>query len=256
MEPQVAQHTGLKLSSLPSKGMTYPKGAEISFRTYGYGEVKKISSSNATDKEAFAMILSGINTNFNKKDLTFGDFLYIALFRKMATLGTPKLQVPYRTPNLKEVRYHVFPIDSIEVQDLECPSLPICLQLSDGKSLEFMPITVGGVTALMEAGKAQDPTYMMAAQCSNLGLEEAYNYIASVSNSDDLYDLGEVEKLLAHQIKPIKVNCVETVDGKEITTVVPIRLEGRQSLLLPFRESGVSVRSGISFGKRAVPEHP
>ena len=41
LTPQTSPTTTMDLKKLPSKGITYPEGASISFRTYGYGEIKK-----------------------------------------------------------------------------------------------------------------------------------------------------------------------------------------------------------------------
>lgn len=251
LEPQTSPTTSVKLSKLPSKGMTYQEGASISFRTYGYGEVKKIASSNLSEKEAFAIVLSGINTNFDKNLITFGDFMYLSIFRKIATLGTAKVQVPYKSPVNGTTMLHTFSVDELEVEDLECPELPLNLTMSDGNILEFMPLTVGDVLKLLEKGKIKDATSLMAAQVRNLKFEDAHAYIHSVTNNDDLVNLGEVESLLGHSLKPIVVQCTEKdKNDREVTTAVSIRLEGRQALLLPFREQGVPSRSGISFGKR------
>jgi hypothetical protein len=254
LTPQTAPVTSVDIKKLPSKGLTYPEGATVSFRTYGYGEVKKISSSNLSEKEAFALVLAGINTNFNKFDITFGDFMYLAIFRKIATLGTSKVQVPYKSPINGDVMLHTMSVEELEVDDLDCPDLPLNLNLSDGNTLEFMPLTVGDIISLMDKGKMTDSAYLMAAQCRSLSLDKAYHYIGSVSNNDDLVNLGEVERILAHNIKPLKVQCTEKdKNGSEVTNTVTIRLEGRQALLLPFREQGVPSRSGISFGKRDKP---
>lgn len=249
LTPQTSPTTTVDIKKIPSKGITYPEGASISFRTYGYGEIKKISSSNLSEKEAFAIVLSGINTNFNKLDITFGDFMYLALFRKIATLGTPKFQVPYKSPINGITMLHTMSVEDLEVEDLVVPSLPVKLNFQDGQNFQFGPLTVGDVLKLLEKNKLKDATSLMAAQVRNVDFDSAHSYLHSVSNSEDLMNLGEVERILAHNIKPIKVNCTEKdKNDREVTTVVTIRLEGRQALLLPFREEGVPSRSGISFG--------
>lgn len=249
LTPQTSPTTTMDLKKLPSKGITYPEGASISFRTYGYGEIKKISSSNLSEKEAFAIVLSGINTNFDKNNITFGDFMYLALFRKIATLGTPKFQVPYKSPINGTTMLHTMSVEELEIEDLNVPSLPVKLTFKDGQVFNFGPLTVGDVLKLLEKNKLKDATCLMAAQVRNIEFDAAHAYLHSVSNNDDLSNLGEVERLLAHNIKPIQVQCTEKdKNDREVTNTVTIRLEGRQALLLPFREEGVPTRSGISFG--------
>lgn len=249
LTPQASPTTNVDLKKLPSKGITYPEGATISFRTYGYGEIKKISGSNLSEKEAFAIVLSGINTTFDKNNITFGDFMYLALFRKIATLGTAKFQVPYKSPINNTTMLHMMSVEDLEIEDLNVPSLPVKLTFNDGKTFNFGPLTVGDVLRLLEKNKLKDATSLMAAQVRNIAFDEAHEYLHSVTNADDVFNLGEVERLLAHNIKPIKVQCTEKdKNDREVTNTVTIRLEGRQALLLPFREEGVPSRSGISFG--------
>jgi pentatricopeptide repeat protein len=242
----VAQ-TDIKLSSLPSKGKTYPSNAYISIRNFNYAEIKKISNSNLSEREGLALVLAGMNTNFDKMQITFNDFLYLGLLRKIQTLGTPKIQVPYIKPKTKEKAFHVITPDALEIEDIEC-DLPVKLDI-DTAILEFMPLTVGDILKLNDMGKLDDQTYLMAAMCKNKSIDEAYGLIGSIMDSDILRDLGLVEEHLTKGIKPLVFDCKETYKGAEVTTKVSIRLEGRGALLLPFREQGTTSRSRISFGK-------
>lgn len=248
LAPQTSPITSVDIKKLPSKGISYPENATISFRTYGYGEIKKISNSNMGEREAFGLVLAGINTNFDKYSITFGDFMYLSLFRKIATLGTTKFQVPYRAPISGEVRYHVMSVEELEIEDLDIPKLPIKATFHGGE-LIFEPLTVGNVLELISKNELRDPTSLMAAQVRNNSFDQAKSFIHSITNPDDLATIAEVERLLAHNIKPITIQCTEKdKTGREVTNNVTIRLEGRQALLLPFREEGVPSRSGISFG--------
>ena len=163
--------------------------------------------------------------------------MYLALFRKIATLGTPKFQVPYKSPINGTTMLHTMSVEELEIEDLNVPSLPVKLTFKDGQVFNFGPLTVGDVLKLLEKNKLKDATCLMAAQVRNIEFDAAHAYLHSVSNNDDLSNLGEVERLLAHNIKPIQVQCTEKdKNDREVTNTVTIRLEGRQALLLPFRE--------------------
>lgn len=239
----------LKVEGLPSKGLPYPKDATISYRSYSFGELKYASTSKLSIKETLELVLKGVKTNFPKKDLTMYDTLYIGILRKIASLGTPKIQFPYEIPNCKEIKYHIFELKDLEFDELEVPALPVRAELSDGNKYHFNPLTVGQYVKLSVKNQLKDNIAILASMCVNQPYEDTYAMLSNTTDADDMRDIEDIERMLEHGLKPIEIGYeAKSSNGEIINRKLSIKLEGRQALLMPFRDERASIRSRIQFG--------
>lgn len=239
--PQIS----ISVDKLPSRGLSYPKGSVIQYRSYSFGEVKKISQSKLDTKASFEFVLLGIESEFDKLDLTLGDFFYLGLLRRISTLGSDKVVIPYRCGGCNKISEYTVEVTNIEFEDLEIPELPIIVEFSD-RELEFNPLTVNKVFELLKLGKEKDELSLIAKQC-NLTFEEAYNFIDKANPSDSKL-INEVDRLLYHSVKDVEFECKEKLNDKTCNHKNIIELDGGQALMMPFREREESIRGKIHFG--------
>lgn len=246
----------LDISKFPSRGICYPTGAKLKYRTYTFGEIRKVSSSNSGTLESIKLTLSGITADFNTNDLTLMDCLYVGILRKLSTLNTIKFEVPYICTKCKESSKGYFTQDDIEFRDLsdDITGLPLVCNVNK-KDLHFSPMTVGDYLKLLSGtydsvykeGKV-DRVAAQAITVKNMEFKEAYEFLYGLTNPEDVEVLTEIDKLLLHDIKPLKASCTNQIEGKTCMGENSIKLEGREALISPFRKSEKSVRNRIRFG--------
>lgn len=240
----------ITVETLPSKSLSYPEHALIKYRVYTYGEIHKTTSSKIQTKDALELIVSGIEVNFKKYDLTLSDSLYLGLMRKISTLGTEKIKVPYRCARCNQLNELIFKNNELKFNDIEAPELPVRATFeSNNKEYHFMPLTLGNYFKLVDEKLSQNEIALKAALCTNHPYEQVYKDFDTCSNINDMQLITEIDELLDHGLKPLEAICEKTFEDKPCKQKVKLRLEGRQSLLLPFRERDEPVRSRISFGK-------
>lgn len=231
----------ISITDLPSKLLAYPKGCEIRYRPYVFGEIKKFNQSKLTVREEIDYVLAGITTSFDKMELTFSDVLYMGLLRKISTFGTTCSTVTYQCKHCNQVNNKVIQNDEFEFSDLTVSALPVILPL-DEKDYNFMPCNVGQYFKLEEEGLFQDTVAVLAMMCCNHSYEDAYKVFYHV-HQDDVDRLDEVDSYLYHGVKPLEGLC------SKCNKTTQVRLEGGRVLIRPFRRRNESIESRIRFGK-------
>jgi hypothetical protein len=254
-------------NTLPSKGLCYPKGSYFTYTGYTYGEVQMISGSRKmTYLEVMKRAHSAIRvqgTRMNPNDITLFDVLYLGIARKLSTLGGNEFEITAFCEAKKcNAEYKkVFNQADIKFKDIEAPELPLCVTLSNNVELEFSPITVGDFYELSEGGmfyKAmgqkgnktlfEDPIAVKAAQVKNMKFLEAYEMIKNLTDAEDSELMDEIDTMLLHNIEPLTHTCEAC--GRENT----LQLEGKESLIKPFRTGDSTIRNRIRFGKGTTPK--
>lgn len=243
---------------LPSRGIPYPKGFELSYRPFKFGEIKRISSSkNSTPRQMFEEVLSGVDCSFDKEDLTLSDILFIGLLRKISTLGTTDVILKYRCGKCKEVGNHRIKTDDLEFTDLladysdDEAQLPVSVEFSWGEE-NFTPLTLKDYYRLLDNNleHSEIAKFSMEASHYGEGWEERYKKFDDLEDLEDMRLLQEVEKLLYHELKPIEFECNIKVEGKVCGNKIHSELDGGQALILPFRERKVDVKGRIRLGSK------
>jgi len=242
------------LRNLPSKGLAYPEGAKIRYRTFLAWEVRQASSDEDVDLPRILRdIAMGIETTgFPKENITFYDFLFINLCRKLQTIRQSTVYATYPCSPEDGGCGHVndFTVDvsaespELEFFDLEFDSLPLEVDFSFGTH-KFTPLTVGQYLQLEESGLENDDFANLAIQCTTLPFEEAWETFRFCAD-DDMYLLFTVEHLLHHGLKPLTRTC------QNCSRELRFRLESGTVLIRPFRGPDVSLAGRIRSG-RGVP---
>jgi len=253
----------VKVNDLPSRYSPYPSGTEISYHPYTFGELKKFSQSKLSIKQRYEFILEGILvTGIKKEQITFHDFLFLAMLRKLSSVGVGSITVKYRCNKCGFENSNQVQFDTLEFEDMKVPEFPAYMEIN-GKEMEFTPITVGDYFTLFKEGKDKDQVAVPAIQCRNLGFSEAYDLIYK-ANPEDSEMLNELDKMFYHGLKSLKFPCqnkeaveMEMLEGVEIEKTVhcdytnQIELEDTGLIVQPFRGNGESPKDRIRFGNRA-----
>ena len=255
----VASEIEILPSKLPSRGLAYPLDAKISYLTYTFGEVKSASISNLNILSALERTLKGVKASFDVKKLTLLDALYIGVLRKTSSMGELRMSMPYACTECGKVSKAHFTHIDIDFQDIveDVTALPIVAKLG-GKECEFWPMTVGDYLDLNNGtfekiinGKV-NKTSMYAIMVKNMTFEESYKHIYNLKDVNDMMLLEDIDKALLHDIKPLKAKCTNIVKVKDVEkecgTENLVKIEGREALIMPFREGERTIRDRVRFG--------
>jgi len=242
------------VKKLPSKGLSYPANVEIRYRPYAYGEVKQISQSKMSEKDLYGFIMDGIDiTGMDKGELTLGDAMYLAVYRKVSTLGTNKITVKYKCGGCSKESSTNFETREIKPKFIEAPRLPMKIELETApKPLSFKPLTIGQYFEVQDKIRLNtnlDMDMALIAFMADGDFEEIYDILYNLTSQNDIGTLKEIDRYLNHGLDSIKGQCTNPDEkGTPCGHVTDIELDGGQALLLPFREDEEPTRSRISFG--------
>jgi len=248
--------TNVKLDRLPSKGFTYPDDASISHRMYKCGELDMINNSNMTPKQLMEIALEGINTNFDKMELTVPDFLFLGLLRKISIYNETSFTASCLCKKCRQKTSMDIPAFDMEFDDLGIKGLPARVTLN-GKLMEFEPLTVGRFFDLLDKDMASDTLATYAAECMNMDFDEAYEHIQNLTE-EDYEEIEFIDEAMHHGLKPIEIKCTATIkiEGKEKSKskevecghVNLVHVQGGDVLVTPFRKQERTKGSRVQFG--------
>jgi hypothetical protein len=231
--------TKLEAKEIPSQGLCYPKNFSIKYYPYSFGDVKKISQSHYSILDRYEYILSGIETSFDKLDLTISDLLYIGILRNLSTFGTKRLKVFFTCKDCGHENEKTLELSSLEFQDLSTNiEYPIKIELNND-IFYIKPLTARMFIELYANNLLEDEIAIIAMQSldfSKDNLEEEfynnYNKLALCSLVD-FEKLKEVNNKLFHGLKETEINC------SNCNTVNKVLVDGGDGdvLVTPFRES-------------------
>ncbi|MDW7551287.1 hypothetical protein J8Z24_21580 (plasmid) [Pseudoalteromonas sp. SCSIO 43201] len=237
--------TMVKVAQLPSRGLAYPVGTEIHYKPYTFGEVKMFSQAQGTMSSAKSTekILNGISVEgMDREDITFFDFLYIALLRRLSTMNAVEFNLNVECPQCQHSVQHQFGWENLQFEDLAAPKLPVIADLCGMTDVKFKPLTVGQYLELTRRNADEDPVAIAAMQ-SSLDYKLAYNLFNNAIG-DDAATLEDIDKFLYHDLKPMAVTCANTECG----IVFSASLDDEAALINPFRKSEPTTGSRVRFG--------
>jgi hypothetical protein len=244
----------ITVKELPSKWIPYPKGAEIKYVPYLFGELWGRSQSIQSPKDSYKLILDGITTSFNKEELTYFDFIFISLLRRLSTFGTDQITLEFVCPVCGHRNKEIILLGNLEFKDVEAPEFPVCFSdPEDGTEFEVSPLTMGKYFMLLDMGKEKDRVAVYAACVRNLEFPEAYRRIF-YAKGELSETLEYVDELLYFGVKPLTLRCKGTRkaegEDKPVKCDVPIKVEidDEKVIIEPFRGNVGSIRDRVQFG--------
>lgn len=248
--------TNVKLDRLPSKGFTYNDDATISHRMYKCGELDMINNSNMTPKQLMGLALEGINTNFDKMELTLPDFLFLGLLRKISIYNETSFTASCICKKCKRKASADISAFDMEFDDLKIKGLPAKVTLN-GKPMEFMPLTIDRFFTLLDKGMGANTLATYAAECTNMEFDEAYEHIQNL-NEEDYEEIEFIDKAMHHGVKPVEIKCdvLIKIEGKgkskdkevECGYKNLVHVQGGDVLVTPFRKQERTKGSRVQFG--------
>lgn len=234
----------VEVTQLPSGFIAYPDGAKISYRPYVFGEIKKFNQSNMSKLSAYEMAMQGVVVEgMQKDDITFADMLYIALLRKISSLGDTSFTVSFKCGKCGKTNTVSVEHKKVSFVDMEVKKLPIEVTLSNDKLITFGLFTFGNYKELVKENRMNDDLYAMALTAKNMSAKDAYEAMYNAPVEDGaLFDY--VDSLQYHNIAPMEFTCKEEGCGHKTR----VRLTGGDILIGPFRKSDEYVKSRVRFG--------
>ena len=123
----------VKVEDLPSHWLPYPKGSEILLRKYTGIELRYFSDSSLTPEKEMELALDGIQTiGFDKHDLTFHDYKFLALQRRLISLESSSFGLTWYCTKCENTVTSNIKLDALQFDELNIPSLPVNVKLSFG----------------------------------------------------------------------------------------------------------------------------
>lgn len=243
----ITSHPLINVTELPSRFLSYPIGTKISYRPYSWGESKKSAQSNMSFKEHVDFVLKGIYADglTNMYDLTYHDFLYLSLLRRLHTVGKSDATISFNCAECGEYNNWTVNNFDFEFNDATIPELPVNIEIN-GKKYSFGYLTLKKIIPLVDNNLEKDSVALLAARCINRPFDEAYSDFDSESMTfDDGILLEEISKMLYHGMKPMNFVCKSCKYNN--STILDIK----QIIISPFRDKEGNFGNRITFGNEA-----
>lgn len=234
-----------EVTDLPSKFLAYPANTKVYYRPYTYKDLDDFNDSTVDLLSRLRFILEGIKTTgMPREDLTLADFLFVALYRRISSLGTTRFQIKIQRPDF--TTSIVFSFEDIAFDDLTVSALPVIADIS-GVECHFRPLTIGQFFELLDReilpGHKDYNRACLAAQISNIDFDSAFDLVNNAIGQD-MVILNEVDKLLFHSTLPLAVQYSyrgEIVNEK-------VHLDDPMTLIFPYCGPEDIKRNPIRFG--------
>lgn len=240
-------HIWFDVNELPSGKIPYPEGSRIRVRSFTYGEIRVFSQSELDFRGMAEFVLEGVETTFDKWDLTLVDYSFLTLTRKGLAFPDRDYYSDSVCPKCGKLVRFIYNRAQVQYEDLnKSIKLPLETEITykgEKKTLAFWPLTVGRFADLMGINKDPDEVSLMAKQVINTDFNVAKDIIYNASG-DDILVLEEIDRMIYHEMKPLERVC--GVDGCE--GIAKLDLWREDSFLYPFRKPEESVRSRIRSG--------
>ena len=276
----------IQVTNLPSDFKIYPKNTSISFKTYTYRDLSELSIESLPLLDRYKIVLKGIKTeginnlNITSNDISFQDFLYISVLRRLTSMKSNKFSMPYYCPKCStsdsSEYIHHFELSDLGFSSLDVPMLPINIDFYSIDKLSFKPLSIGSLIFLLETNKLyikddkgnfrfdennikiKDEVAIYASMVVDKDFEESYELISSISDERDIEILETIDEMLNHTLEPLEFTCKNNIQTNDSTEENPkstrcgqrlkINLLDPEVIIFPFRETRDDFKARISFG--------
>ena len=239
----------IKIEQLPSHFLSYPNNAEIYITPYSGDDVDELSNSNLSLKYILTKALEGIYTNFDKKQLTFYDLVYLSFYRRILSVNENKIRVMSQCPYCGKFSTHDIEVDKqLEFEDIKIPALPVNIDFSFGR-LSFTFLTYENYMKLETELRSEELAYQCTTDCEvdteggQTREGELQKLFGNLVGEDQAL-ITKLREILYHGVKPINTLCQNTECGKTYETI----LDEMNAVLIPFFPSTKDYRAKVSFG--------
>lgn len=235
---------------LPSKFLPYDIN-KLEVRSFTLGELKYLGSGDLSD-ESLVEVFKNCIINYDIYKLSWSDFLFLATHISLFTIPSQKWTLRNLYCHNEEcgklIDKTLTKETFLEFEDLGFSDYPINAKIN-GYDLEFGVLTVQShLNFIKNPPKLSDhliSIYSLAGMVINKSIEEAFKILESTNDPIEIEMLTKIDKLLYHDVKPIKLTCDNCKKEYEYTVGLEV------STLSPFRENEKSIDSRITFGKKS-----
>jgi len=230
-----------KVTRLPSNFLPYPEGVAISYVPYTFDELLAFGQSNMSKADSVEYILRGIHTEgIEKHQLSFFDFIYVSLLRKMSSFRDDEIIVEYDCYNCGTKNVLNERMSQLDFKDLDIPRLPIKVKVEEGVFLHFAPITIKTFLELERFNMMENKVAVYAAAVVNMERSQATPIIKN-AQGDLLRALVYVDDKLSFGLKPLIRNC------KNCKASNTLGMDEPEAFIYPFRGSDGLIGDVIQF---------
>jgi hypothetical protein len=206
------------IDDLPSKFICYPEGLEVRYRRYGWLEIKLLSqrTDSLSLRTQTDMVFRGLkfsDPTFSPYSLTFPDYQFLGLLRKVATLMPPSFDLRYMCQKCNKISSFTVPVTSIQFDEIKAPKGRAVVEM-EGLTATFQPLTIGQFIEVCDK-KVEFPAWeeemVWSASCVSHSMDEVFTYLKEQATPDDARLLRELDRLFFHGIMPIKHECTNFI---------------------------------------------
>jgi len=259
------------IQTLPSGFVPYPEGISIYARPYTLGETRKLSG-HLSPAETFKIILAGVtvegheDTGFKVDLLSMNDVAYLALTRKVLTLGSRgevEISLSSTQPGGDPCVFsRTLNFSEIEFRDFEAKAVPITADRLGGRqNVKFWPISVHAYLNILKwfPQRTEDELLVLAAYISE-GPEGPASKEELIANEElisglvgeDRVLLDMVDKALDHGAEDIEVPMTDPPPDPdsppEVTSVRVSLSDDNLDFFRPKGGAGDDIKSRLQFG--------
>jgi hypothetical protein len=218
----------IPVKQVPSLGKIYPDGYEIYYSRHNTRDFEDLNNSDLRRYDQYKILLEGIICRGIKNtDLTFHDFNFISVLRRLESQGAVKFRHPYQCTTCMRRGVHEFTLSDVEFTPLEV-NLPIIVRFHSfpEEIFKFVPYTIGDILRLIEnkryyrirAGKnfiytengdkVIDSIAIFACSCISHQWQDAYDKLMKCGvDPRDREIILSIDRKLLHDIAPITFSC-------------------------------------------------
>lgn len=243
----------IECKQLPSGFGFYPKGTQVRFFPMTTKEVEILNESELSSLLLFENNLENIQTTkISPKDLTFSDFIYISIQRRLYSQTEIRCTMTSHCPNCGTKLIEEFDFNDIEFDEPKDNRLQ-GTELS-GYKVEIGPLTIGamidmlksdeGVTTVNTLAHQIRKIYNPTAEIVPIPEEEAkvlaYELVAnSWGEERDIFNY--IDSLQSHNMKPRTLKC----KNKACETTWEEDLGNPETLIFPSSRPRQSIESKV-----------
>lgn len=248
-----------RVAQLPSGGIFYPKGFEVYFTPMTVKEAEMLNESEVSTLVFFNTMLDAITTvGMDKTDLTYPDFIYIALMRRLYSqediLGT-SIWYCEECGQKNKSDFDFTEISFAEPTEKRNPARCVIGDFA----VDISPLTIGGTITLYENAEISNADTLAycvkAIYKANLLEKDNYEFtpvpysldlakeIINSAYGDEADMLLEIDKMYFHFLEDMEFTC----SNKECKHKQKINLGSPEALVFPRSRRTSSVGHKIFF---------
>lgn len=208
-----------QVKSLPSGFGFYPKGTEVRFSPMTTGEIETLNESDLSSLMVFKSALEGIQTTkIQPTDLTFSDFVFISLQRRLYSQTEIRCTLNTTCPNCGTRIVQDFDFNELEFDEPKDNRLQTCTL--GGYKVVVGPLTIGNMISMLESERGVNTVdtlahcikkiYLPGSEVAEVEVDELFplaQEIIANTWGEEREVMNYIDSLQSHGLLPRKITC-------------------------------------------------